>query len=333
MSLDNAQVSATPAPAANASSEGTTVSSDVKVSSESPVAGSTEGVAQGSAEPVKYVVNGKYVVKGQEKKFDDWVLPVIKDADTEKKVRELFEKAHGIDFVKDDRKQLQQSFQKVVQEHTTLSKRMERFEGYLANGDIATFQREAGIPNELILHRAKEILNAMENPALKNAEDQRYAESARVRELEEENETLHSSNTQISVQQRNFELNSSLVRPDIAPIVAAYDARAGRPGAFRDEIIMRGSFYQTVHKVDKSVEDLLAEIVPVLSGLQQQAVETPQIVPAQGMAPAGQQPPTAPVRKPVIPNVAGRGSASPVKKAVRSIQDIKDRAAELIARN
>src|SRR5688500_2643210 len=65
-------------------------------------------VAADTAQPAApaYTPDFKVKIKGKEFEIDEMFRGLIKDADSEKKVKEFFEKAYGIDFVKQDRKAL-----------------------------------------------------------------------------------------------------------------------------------------------------------------------------------------------------------------------------------
>jgi hypothetical protein len=54
----------------------------------------------GDSIPPVYTPNTKFKVMDKEHEFDAWLAPHIKDAETEKKAKELYEKAYGLDYVK-----------------------------------------------------------------------------------------------------------------------------------------------------------------------------------------------------------------------------------------
>jgi hypothetical protein len=271
---------------------------------------------------------------GQQKEFDPFFHNVIKDAETEKKVRELHEKAYGIDFVKTERKKYADELQTVKPQFEQLSSRVEELDGYLAQGNLAAFQRATGLEDKHILVRAKQIIDAMENPNLRSQEEAEFANQQQLREMGSQNKQLLA---QVG-QARLFELRSILQRPNVSSIAQAYDARVGAPGSFEREVINRGAMHYQLNKVDKSAEELVNEILGFMGanpggGMQQQIAnptegEQTQNQPEAQAAPQQQGTRVVPPKKPTIPNITGRGT-SPVKKAINSIDDLRQRGKEL----
>jgi hypothetical protein len=154
--------------------------------------------------------------------------------------------------------------------------------------------------------------------------DQEYETRQRLEYFERANQELLQAFQQTQTQQRTAELNGYLQRPDVAAAAQAFDQRAGREGAFREEVIKRGQYYARLPEpVDIPVEQAVSEILRYVGPMN---APQPQAE-AQMEAPAPQAA-VAPAPKPVIPNIKGRGT-SPVKKAVKSIDDLRARGREL----
>lgn len=292
--------------------------------------------AQGAVTPPPFTLNSKFNfmdAKGAkaEAEFDEWIRGAIKDPDTEKKARELYEKAHGIEFVKSERKRYMDDFNATNSKLHEATTRAERLDGFLSSGNLAAFQRETNLPDSAILIRARQILDMMKNPELKAKEDQEYSQTSQMGQLQTQNQQL----LQQVGQARLFELNTVLDRPDVAQIVSNYDAKVGKPGAFRTEVINRGLMYHEVYKVDKSPNDIVAEMLGFMgvaqpqtqNGVAQPPVQTPpeangqQVVTSEGVR-------VLPPKKPTVPNISGKGT-SPVKKAWGSFDEIREHGRKL----
>jgi len=284
--------------------------------------------SQAAAVAAAFNPNLKFKVLGQEKEFDPFMKDVIKDEATEKAVRELYEKAHGLDSVKADRKKYLDAYNELLPAHQELSTRVERLEGYLQEGNLAAFQREAGISDTSILKRAQQILSAMENPALKEQEEAEFERQQQQFELLGQNRNLMGQ----VARARSFELNSVLSRSDVQPAVAAFDAQHGQ-GSFAQEIINRGAMYwhTSQGKVDKSAEELVMEVMKFMGQAAQQT-QAPVLQQAreEGSPPEAQGTKVVPPKKPVIPNITGKGT-SPVKKTFSSIAEIRQHAKDIAA--
>ena len=323
-------------PAASAPSTPAPASAAAKTAAPADKTAATGAASHGSppvvdpTAPVTFKPNLKFKVLGQEKEFDPFMADVIKDEATEKAVRDLYERAHGIESIKADRKKYQEAYSELAPQHERLTGTFERLQGYIHEGNLAALQRETDITDTMILKRAQDILKQMENPALKQQEDAEFERQQSTFELKGQNQQLLNQ----VVQARTFELNTVLSRPDVQSVVGAFDAKHGN-GAFSREVINRGSMYANIHGVDKSAQELVTEIMGFIgqpSQSQAPAIQQPPVV----LSPEGNSEPqgtrVVPPKKPVVPNFAGKGT-SPVKKTVTSIEDLKARAKELAAAN
>jgi hypothetical protein len=313
-----------PAPAAT---EAPAVASEpAGESAETPAASpppSAVGVKGGkSAEPVvpAYTPNHKFKVLDKERDFDDWAKAGIKDADTEKKVRELYEKAYGLDFVKQERQTIRSELDATRQKVQEQDKAIETLGSYAKSKDWDSFFEALSIPKNDILSYALALVQREQMPPEQKAqwEASRQAQQ-QAKYYQEQNQQLQSSQQQFMVQQREWELNQEISKQDYSGVVQAYNAGMGNPGAFRDYVVKIGVAYDAQGQ-DISVGQAVAEAVKHLRavnpslGMPQQTQAVSQVV--------------APSNKPVIPNIQGRGTSA-VKSTVRSLDDIRAKAKEL----
>lgn len=289
--------------------------------------GSESEVDPATGEPkVKpaYTPNFKFKVLDQEKEIDEWLKPVIKDADTEKKIRDLYERAHGLDHVKGERQRLREQSQTQSAEIQRHAQVVQGVNQMLAKKDYdSLFENVLKIPEDDILFQAKKILDRRNlPPEQKEALEKAKQESLRAQTYEEQNQQLRQSYEQVAVSARTQELDWTLQRPDVSQLVAAYDARAGAPGAFKQAVIERGQYHAYASGKDITPEQAVEEVLKFMGGRQNLIpVEAPQV----GIPSASQ---VSQEKKPVITNIQGRGT-SPAKKMIRSIDDLKKRAKEL----
>lgn len=314
--------SGSPAPESVAPASGTPAAPEVKLN---------EGAIATPAAPAAYAPNLKFKVLDKEHEIDPLFAGVIKDADTEKKVRELFEKAYGLDSVKADRQSLKQKIEThyapLEQTHQNTVKALAQFDKMIEQKDYDNFFGTLQIPEEEILKWAVKKAQLM---SLTPEERQAYNESVQQRNrlysLEQQVADSQEAQFQIAVQTRTAQLDQELSKPEILNVIDAYDGRVGTPGAFKAEVIKRGQLYAYQGK-DISVEEAVREVIGLM-GVNAQAPVAPQQVQqpvnnsagnGQGTAPQAQAPSQKP---PVIPNVGGQGT-SPAKKVVRSLDDIR----------
>jgi hypothetical protein len=275
-------------------------------------------------EEPQYTPNYGFTSMDKEYEFDEFVRDAIKDEETEKKVRELYEKAYGLDHVKG-------KFEKASQEITGLreyetkynniDQSLKNLSRHVQNGDFDTFFNSLNIPEENIYAWVQKKIQEADLPEEHRTELERARESQkRAMLLEQENQRYAQQIEQQEVQARTFELEQSLTRPEIMTFATEYDARAGQAGAFKAEVIRQGQLeYHTsgydipVSEAIKRTMDHYGKFVQVQEQGQQAQPTTPQ----PAAQPAQQ--------KPIIPNVEGKAS-SPIKQGPRSLEELRQLA-------
>jgi hypothetical protein len=277
----------------------------------------------------KYTPNYKYKAALQEKEVDEFWRSLIKDAESEKKVKDLFTKVDGFDFVKQSRDKIEQQFQSLSQDYQAQSEIVQRVEGALQRGDLSSAFRQLGLKDEDVFKYTQQRLQMMEMPpeqrkAFEDAESLREQQMM-MKEQMSQYQKLYQDQ---AVQARTMQLDFVLSRPEIASAAQSWDSLQGQPGAFRDLVIQEAqtAYYQTGRDLtaEQAAQVVMQKFGKVLaSGGSQAAPQAP-------MAPSQTPQVTVPQAKPVIPNVSGKG-ASPIKKAPKNLDDLKRMAKELTA--
>lgn len=279
---------------------------------------SSDGTTDPNAAPA-YTPNFKFKHvngdgKDAEAEIDDLFKPLVKSADVEKKIRELHEKAYGIDFVKADRGKLQQTHAQVSGELAELKAGVDQLRTFVANRDLDSFFEGLQIPQNLVLQWALEKAQyAKMTPEQRAQVDARRDQTRQLSTLQQQNQSLAAQAQQASAQARTQELDMTLTRPEIAATVTAFDSRAGRAGAFRSEVIRRAQHHALTTGEDISAEAVIMEMT---------AMYAPFLAAATAPAAPQGQATTTTQAKPVIPNIGGRGT-SPAKKVPKSLDDLR----------
>lgn len=276
----------------------------------------TKGAGGLTAEtaPEGYTPNYSFKVMNEQKEFDEWAKKVVKDAETEKAVRELYEKAHGLDFVKQDRVKLKEEYQTVAKDYEGLKGHLLSAGQARQRGDYKTFFESFGVSDEEILKYALKVAELREaGPEAQAKFEAQRQESLRATQLEQENQTMYQQVQSLGVQQRTFELDQALASPEVSQVAQMYDERVGQPGAFRAEVVRRGQYHWYQSQKDLPAMQVAKEVASLFGPLQ-----SPQASQPQATAPS----PVVAAKKPVIPNIQGRGT-SPAQKLPKSIDDLK----------
>lgn len=258
-----------------------------------------------------YTPNLKFKVLGEEKNFDDFLAPVIKDADTEKKIRELYERSYGLDAVKADREELKAKLSEVDPQYRELVSQLGKASKALESGDFEALGETLGLDEQTVLKWAHSLLLKHEMPEeqktlyARNREYQKELEKLRA-----ERDQLTQSQSQQLVQQRAAELDSAMSKPDVAAVVRQYNESVNNPQAFRDAVIGYGQAMSN-QGYDIPAEEAVGAIVQQLRAINPQfgvVAAKPNIA--------------VPSSKATLPSFKGSG-ASPIKQRPRSIDDIR----------
>ena len=265
--------------------------------------------------PPVYNPNFKFKVHDKEHEFDEWIRSSVKDADTEKKAKELYEKAYGLDFVKPkyesankEREELRQAYNTL---HTDVAQAME----YKNKGDFETFFKKVGLTDEQV---AQYIIDKANRQNLPPDQKRVYDEldSKKRAEIEHSRQiaTYEQRWMQMATQARAAELDSVLARNDVNQTVQKYDSINGH-GAFRNFVAEYGVMHHTRFGEDPSAQDAVSAVMKRLGDayISQQAS-----APSQG----SEKP------LPIIPNVSGK-NLSPIRKTPKSVEDLRKMSASM----
>lgn len=267
-------------------------------------------VVKGPSKPA-YNPNYKYRVYDKELEFDEVVKPVIKDPDTEKKIRELFEKAGGLDVVKPKYQKIKEEFGGIKDKYTKLEKTWDVATRLAHNDDLEEFFKVWQIPEEKLY---KHVYNKLAYEQLPKEQQDVIARNKELAEranmLEMQNQELASKFNQKEQEEAKYNLMTALNNTEDKQIIEMIDSKLGQ-GTFAKEVIAYGLLHEN-QGITLSAEDAVKAVAQRYKAFSQPVMQ--QQLPVQQQAPV--------VQKPTIPNIAGDLS-SPAKKIPRSIMDLQ----------
>jgi hypothetical protein len=301
----------TPVPSEKGGKEDAEIVPDKAGDTEPPVA----------AAPPAYTPNYKFKSYDQEHEFDDVIKQLIKDEASEKKIRELYEKGHGIEMIKQQRDKTREELKTYKSQYEPIVQDLKKVGIFLQNDDLGSFLKAWDISEDKLLKYALDRANYRQlSPDQRSQIDAQENSRRRSYDLMTENEQLKARAEAVAAQNLEIQLGTTLSRPEIQSAAQAFDSRVGKPGAFRDEILKRGDYlYRTTGRLvpPEQVAQEVIQVAGLMNPGPSQAVVAPN--------PAGTVVP--PQAKPTIPNVAS-GGTSAVKAKIKSVADLKKRAAE-----
>lgn len=289
-------------------------------------AGASTTPVIGADGKVAYVPNFKYKAALQEKELDPFFHSLIKDADSEKKVKDLFTKVDAFDFIKGKKEYAETQFDSLLADFNHQNATVSKFTAAVQANDLSSAFRVAGITKDQIFKWTQQQLALEEMPPEQRAVHER-AEQAKLQntEWEEKFQSLEKKYEDQAVQARSVGLEVALSRPDVARFAEAWDQQ-GEPGSFKQLVIDEAKkvFYDSQGSgkpIDLSPEQAVAMVMKRFGkflSLGDTGTQPPQAVTSIA-TPRG--------TPPVIPNVTGK-AASPIKKVPKNLDDLKKLAKE-----
>jgi hypothetical protein len=291
-----------------------------------PAGGGTQADASAAGDSAAlsdWKPNFKFKVKDKELEFDDTLKGLIKSKDLETKMRELHEKAYGLDDVKAGRDTLKTQLAEKSQQFEQVSTSLKALGSLVQRKDYDSFFQALKIPKQEIINYAIQELKYAELPAdQKAAIDQQRRQQQELFQVQNQNQTYQQQLAELTVKQTNFEMDQAISSPEVKAIADSFDARVGKPGAFKLEMIKRGQFYENVHQVSPPASQLAAELISLIGS--QTPAQPGVIQNSQGTQSQQAQVVQNQAQKPVIPSFAGGSSTKAVtKKVPTSVEDLR----------
>lgn len=270
------------------------------------------------AEKPVYTPNYKFKVMNKEFEIDEWLRPAVKNQDVEKKIKDLYEKAYGLEAIKPKHESMKEEFDQLKQKSIQTDQALETLGKFVQEGDFDSFFEGLNIPKNKILEYALDLVKREQmSPEQKTQWEASKAAREAARYYEVQNQKLLESQQQFAVQQRTFELDIALQQSEAKVFADAYNAGMGTPEAFKDYCIQIGQAYAA-----------RGQDIPASQAVSEAIKHLRAINPSLGAQTQAATPVVQASQKPVIPNIQGRGTSA-VKTAVKSLDDLKRRAREL----
>lgn len=258
---------------------------------------------------------------------------IMTDPESEKLVRELHEKAHGLESVKERFAETRERVATVEDENRQIKGSIDGlrkvYNTAVKTGNLHkldTFFQTLQIPQEVILNYAFEKVKLSEMPP-----EQRHAimgqleSDRRAEELAQQQVDLRTQNENVVAQAKSAMVDLVLARPEVSDLQKAFDERVGKPGSFKAAVFHEGEYAFHREKVDLPPEQAVQRVIDRYA----LAAPNGHALPRQQNAGQNAGTPVSSNGKPIvqrttrtIPNVQGRAtSALPAKP--RSVEDLK----------
>lgn len=271
----------------------------------------------GGEVPPPFSPNLKFKVLDKEHEFAPYLKDVIKDEKTEKEIRELYEKAYGLDHVKPKYTKTREELESLKSEYNGLVDDIVHMRELYKAGDMDGFFNKLQVPFEDILqYVADKIEYSKLPPEQKNEIDARKRLAAQTMELQKSSKQKEQQYHQQLVQAKGHMLDLTLSKSDVANFSKRYEEKTGK--SFRDAVIEYGNaVYHTRkdaqgNKVDLTPEQAVNELMEHYGKLL--GPDTPQ----------QQAPQTQKNEPPTIPNVSGKQNSPAGGSQPSSIKELRE---------
>lgn len=279
-----------------------------------------------------FTPNFKFRANKQDHEIPEFLRGAIKDAESEKFVKKLFERAHGFDGVEQRYRGMKETHQELLSTHNSvMSQVAEAQEAYRA-GDIDTFFETIKVDPAKILQWAVKKVELSQLPPEQRALHEERLQAQRELRLSRK-ETESHSREQLEGQGKllNEMLDLVLERPQISAVAQAYDGRKGSEGAFRNLVVRIAQTEAATTGKTLSPLEAANQALELLGELQPKATPAAAANPAPTTVNTAAQ--SQPQPKKVLPNLANAGAkpnAAPAKSKIKSLDDLKRRRDEIM---
>lgn len=275
-----------------------------------------ESAPSTQSEAPAYQPNYGYSVMDKQLEIPEQFRSIIKDQDTEKLVREIFEKAEGLNYVKPKYESVKSEYESLKNQFDPIQKDLSLLGDLLKNKDFGGFFQAFNLTDEDIVKYAIDRMEYFQLPPEKRQMmDAQRQQGLEYYKLKQENDYYKQQQSQAELNTTYNELKSTISAPHISPIVESFNARAGQPDAFEKAVIAHAQSHFAMYKQDLSVPQAIESFVKTF-GLAGMASQPPT---QNSGAQVGANPAE---RKATLPK-SGSGAMSPVKEKVKSLADLR----------
>lgn len=259
--------------------------------------------------PSSFQPNFKYRHNDGEQEIEEFWRPLIKDKESEAKIREACQKLSAFEEYKGYKQQAQQAgeWKDTVSEVTQLQ------ELYQAKKHEELLER-IGYDDEALFNIVREkIARRNMPPEQKAAYEEKKQREIAFRQLSSQNEEYKNRLVQETASRINYQIDTELEKPQYQTLAEKFEVTNGK-GSFRDYVISRGEILSNRAGVTVLPSDVLSGIMKEYSAFMPSSAES-QVAHKNKLN--------------VVPNVRSAGS-SPEKTQVKGLDDIR-RLAQLAA--
>lgn len=295
-----------------------------------------EGKAAAAAAGVPYTPNLKYKVADQEKEIPEMFRSLVKDAESEKTVREILEKSDGLPLVKQRLADTSTKYKELQVQHQEVNAGLKELGDLVKKKDFGTFFDTLKIPRQELFQWAlrEAEISQMDPEQRAHIENERAAQK-QAEEAQRNSQTAEQRFYEQAVRTRQLEMKMVLNQPEVSSFASRFNEVQGNAHAFEMEVVKTGRELWANEQVDASPEELAQMVMEKYSRFmgqpQSNAAPVAPAAPTNGYANPNATPVVPNTPPPTLPNLQG-GTTSPTKAAPKTLADLKKLSHEASAR-
>lgn len=204
-----------------------------------------QGAPEQEPEEPAYEPNYSYNIKSEERTFDERLHGIITSKENEDYIRDLVTKAEGLDTYKTKLSEKEQSYSEMQERYNEVETGFKNYEKgiqrleELKNTDLSSFARAWGISDQQILDLARGLLD--ENPQAKAQRESQFNSVVQGWQQHDQQAQQQAYAQQESARLHDMEMTIAFQDSKVSDFEKAYDMRAGKEGAFREQVNVYGS--------------------------------------------------------------------------------------------
>jgi hypothetical protein len=259
-----------------------------------------------------------YKFNGETREIDEFWRGLIKDEETQKKVRDFVERAEAVDMHKSKSKEYDAKLQEWEPQVKQLELYRQTYENAKTPADHLELLNEIGYDAEALKDITREILRREQMPEDQKAlfEQNQRAELEK-RQIMAQNESVVQEFNSLLANVTQQQMSLELGKAENSAIVKAYDAANGE-GSFEQLFLERGAYYT----------QQAGKHVPPAEVMSRIAKEFAPFLASQTSAGAQNAVQIIKPKQKSIPSVGTR-NGSPTQPAISSIEDLNARYKQL----
>lgn len=289
----------------------------------------------GAQLPAAFSPKFKFSANNKEHEIPEFLRGVIKDQKTQDYLHDIFTKAYGLGPIKERFQSLRSQHQNLETSYNSVMGQVKEASNAYAKGDLDTVFELLQIQPEKVLQWAvRQAELSQLPPAQRQAYEARRDAEKRAAMVEKNTAKTTQEFEQAQVEHYRQMLDMVLERPDIQAAAQAYDARMqalGKQGNFRALVVQVGRMEHATSGKNLTPLEAAKKALEFVGEIPAMAAQ-----PATAAGAPAQATPAATTQQPktTLPNLSAgaKPGASPAKKPMRSLDDLKRKYDELTAR-